>query len=65
MKKNLTNAELIAILSKREPHMSVNIYVDYSTFYGDQTYPDIDEKSGVCYSEEDDQLVIFAGEFEC
>lgn len=65
MKKNLTNAELIDILSKREPHMSVNIFVDYRLWDGEQVYPDIDEKSGVCYSDEDDQLVIFAGEFEC
>ena len=65
MKKNLTNAELITILSKREPHTSVNIFVDYSLWNKEQFYPDIDKNSGVCYSDEDDQLVIFAGEFEC
>lgn len=65
MKKNLTNAELIAILSKRAPNAPADICADYSTFYGEQAYPDINEESGVCYSDEDDQLVIFAGEFEC
>ena len=65
MKKNLTNAELITILSQCDPKAPVNIFVDYCLWDGEQTYPDIDEKSGVCYSEEDDQLVIFAGEFEC
>lgn len=65
MKKNLTNAELIEILLKRNPDAPVDMYVDYSTIYGEQAYSDIDEKSGVCYSNEDDQLVVFAGEFEC
>ena len=65
MKKNLTNAELITILSKRAPKAPVDIYVDYCTFYGDYTYPEVEEDSGVCYSEKDDQLVICAGEFEC
>ena len=65
MKKNLTNAELIAILFERDLNAPVNIYVDYCTFYGDYTYPEIDERSGVCYSEKDNQLVVCAGEFEC
>ena len=65
MKKNLTNAELIAILSKRDPNAPADIYIDYCTFYGDYTYLDSDEDSGVCYSKKDDQLVVCAGEFEC
>ena len=65
MKKNLTNAELIAILSKRDPNASAEIYIDYCLWDGDYNYPDVDEDSGVCYSEKDDQLVVCAGEFEC
>lgn len=65
MKKNLTNAELIAILFKRDLDAPADIYVDYCTFYGDYTYPEVERDSGVCYSEEDDRLVVCAGEFEC
>lgn len=65
MKKNLTNAELIAILSKRDPNALADIYIDYCTIYGGYTYSDSDEDAGVCYSEKDDQLVVCAGEFEC
>ena len=65
MKKNLTNAELIDILLKRDLNTPVDIYIDYCTFYGDYNYPEVEEDSGVCYFEEDDQLVVCAGEFEC
>ena len=65
MKKNLTNSELAAILSKRKPNDPVDIYIDYCTIYGDYDYPEIDEDSGVCYSEKDDRLIICAGEFGC
>lgn len=65
MKKNLTNAELITILSKRDPDAPVDIYIDYCLWDGDYSYPDVGEDSGVCYSEKDDTLVVCAGEFEC
>ena len=65
MKKNLTNSELIAILSKRDLNAPADIYIDYCTFYGDYDYPEVEEDSGVCYSEEDDRLIVCAGEFEC
>ena len=65
MKKSLTNAELIAILSKRDPNAPADIFVDWCVWNGDFAYPDADENSGVCYSEKDDQLVVSAGEFEC
>lgn len=65
MKKNLTNAELIAILSKRDPNAPVDILVDYCVWNSELAYPEVDEESGVCYSSENDQLVVSAGEFEC
>ena len=65
MKKNLTNAELMTILSKRDPNVPVDIYIDYCTFHCNYTYSGIDEDSGVCYSKKDDQLVICFGEIEC
>lgn len=65
MKKNLTNAELIAILSKRDQNAPVDILVDWCVWNGDPAYPDVDENSGVCYDDEYDQLVVSAGEFEC
>ena len=58
IQKNLTNADLIAILSKRDPNAHADIYIDYCTFYGDYDYPEVEEDSGVCYSEEDDLLVV-------
>ena len=51
MKKNLTNAELIDILFKRDLNAPADIYVDYCTFYGDYTYPEVERDSGVCISE--------------
>ena len=65
MKKNLTNAELIAILSKRDPNAPVDILVDWCVWNSELAYPEVDEESGVCYADEDDQLVVSAGEFEC
>ena len=65
MKKNLTNAELIAILSKRDPNAPADIFVDWCVWNSFLAYPDVDEDSGVCYSDKDDQLVVSAGEFEC
>lgn len=65
MKKNLTNAELIAILSKRDPNAPVDILVDYCVWNTRLAYSEVDEDSGVCYSAENDQLVVSAGEFEC
>lgn len=65
MKKNLTNAELIDILLKRDLNAPADIYIDYCTFYGNYNYPEVDEDSGICYSEEDDLIIVCAGEFEC
>ena len=65
IRKHLTNKELIEILSQRNPNEEVNILVDYSTCYGAEKYSEIKEQDGVCFVEEDNQLVINNGEFEC
>lgn len=63
-KTNLTNAELIEILSKRDPNEEVDILVDYSVWNASADYS-FDTEDGLSYVVEDNQLVIFAGEFEC
>lgn len=65
VRKHLTNAELIAILSQRNPNEEVNLMVDYSLWDGDANYEEVTDKDGVCFIEEHNQLVINAGEFEC
>lgn len=65
VRKHLTNAELIAILSRRNPNEEVAILLDYSLYNCQREYNEIDEKDGICYVEEDNQLVISGGEFEC
>lgn len=63
-KTNLTNAELIEILSKRDPNAEVDILVDYSLWNSSPDYS-FEEQDGLSFVAEDDQLVIFAGDFEC
>lgn len=57
---NLTNAQLIALLSTRDPSASVDIFVDYDHEDDGGAYPEIEEECGVCYAMEDDRIVIKA-----
>jgi hypothetical protein len=63
--KNLTNAQLIAILMQRDPSAEVDLMVDYSLWNASANYTEITEIDGLCYVAEYNQLVINAGEFEC
>lgn len=62
-KKNLTNAELINILAQRNPNDEVDILVDYSSYYHTNDY-NFESEDGLSYVVEDNQLVIFAGDFD-
>lgn len=62
-KKNLTNAELINILSQRNPDDEVDILVDYSSYYRYNTY-NFEPEDGLSYVVEDNQLVVSAGDFD-
>lgn len=62
-KKNLTNAELINILSQCNPNDEVDILVDYSSYYHTNDY-NFESEDGLSYVVEDNQLVVFAGEFD-
>lgn len=64
MKKNLTNAELIDILLKRDLNAPADIYIDYCTLYKDYSYPEVQGDSGICYSEKDDRFIICFGEID-
>ena len=63
--KHLTNAELIAILMKRDPNALVDLMVDYSLWNTSADYTEITDTDGLCYVADYDQLVINAGDFEC
>lgn len=65
IRKHLTNAELISILMQREPSAEVDLVVDYSLWNSSGDYTEITQFDGLCFVEEDNQLVINAGEFEC
>ena len=65
IRKHLTNAELISILMQREPNAEVDLMVDYSLWNSFEDYTEITQFDGLCFVEEDNQLVINAGEFEC
>lgn len=62
---NLTNQQLIDILSQRNPDDLVDIYIDWRTFEMSPTYPEYEEhENELCYNEMDDKLVINVGYFE-
>ena len=65
MRKHLTNAQLIEILIQRDPNEEVDLMVDYSTFWDSAYYTEITDDDGLCYVENENQLVINVGEFEC
>lgn len=65
VRKHLTNAELIAILSQRDPNAEVDLMVDYSLWNASADYDEVTDADGVCFIEEHNQLVVNAGEFEC
>ena len=65
VRKHLTNAELIAILLQRDPNAEVDLMVDFSLWNDFANYDEVTKFDGVCFIEEDDQLVVNAGEFDC
>lgn len=63
--KNLTNGQLIEILLKRNLDEPVDIFVDFALMIEEEdSYHPYTEKDGLCYDEEYNQLVVFAGDFE-
>lgn len=65
VRKHLTNAELIVILSQRNPNAEVDLMVDYSVWDASADYDEVSCTDGVCFIENHNQLVVNAGEFEC
>ena len=67
-KTNLTNAELIAILSKRPANeeVKINIEMDLWASYGEieRSYHNLNENDGLCYSETENELYLYAGYIE-
>lgn len=63
IQKNLTNADLIAILSKRDPNAPADIFVDVRVWNTAFKYPDADMDSGICYSSDDDTIFLNFGQF--
>lgn len=58
----LTNAEVIKILSQRDPNAPCEIMCDFATDHQDRRYPLIEPEDGMCYDTSSDTLVHSRGE---
>lgn len=58
----LTNAEVIKILSQRDPNAPCEIMCDFATDHQDRKYPLINPEDGMCHDTSTDTLVISRGE---
>lgn len=59
---HLTNADVIKILSQRDPNAPCEIMCDFSTDHQDRKYPLIEPEDGVCYDTSNDTIVHSRGE---
>lgn len=58
----MTNAEVIKILSQRDPNAPCEIMCDFSTDHQDRKYDLIEPEDGMCYDTSSDTLVFSEGE---